>query len=303
MSSRKEDWKSALKLREEEAVKLTHYGWPLSDSPRAIYATLEKYEQSLMCPHKSMHDYVVGTAAAPDEIGIFEGNGSWIVTTEHATAQQRLYPGERDRRRKDPEYGIAAIGQYLHADVGATHLTMLGRQEHDANNDAHHPFKDELGRQIARTSNTSLRGTISLHGMTALKVDWPEASRSYDVAVGIGDNPSPATQRAANLLVNIAEELGLRAGINVPFIVFTNDGPAVDANGDHQSVSFNAVGNTTRSFAESAMKENDQLAAIQIEFSSSLRWMPVEEEVRVGSAKHVGSALGYLLLKNLLERA
>lgn len=296
-------WEAALNQRTGAAKELPFYKWPSDSDPSRLYLELEAYEKKLVCPHGSAGEYDVGTAVEPDAIGLFEGSGSWIVTSEHATSQQRLYPMEIRRRRKEQEYGIAAIGQMLHDRFNATHMTMLGRQTADPNNDAQHPFKDMLGLQIKRVGDIGLNGMISLHGMTDIKTDDGYAKRPYDIALGIGDTPSKATEYFVEVCMEVAKGLGLKCGVNVPFVIFKTDGPLRKQDGTFEKIAFNAAGQTTRAFAESFMHKGIRKpAAVQIELSSALRWMPREEEKRSNEKKNIGVALGYTVIHQTLQK-
>lgn len=182
-----------------------------------LVAQLHGFEQALASPTQKLADYVVGTAVTKDEMWIARGSTGIILSSEHGTTHRRRDPNSRflrKRENKNPDTGVAALGQMAAGDLSATHATMLGRQTGDANNDLKHPFKDALKDLIDEGHNTF----VSIHGMKSGHVAGLEDERSFDVVVGIGNKPTPQTEWLSEQIVAVAEQFGLRVGINQPIM-------------------------------------------------------------------------------------
>ncbi|HWB39431.1 MAG TPA: hypothetical protein VG604_04325 [Candidatus Saccharimonadales bacterium] len=226
-------------------------------------------EEMLVSPSRRLHSYKVGTAHRADQPYLRLGSTGLVISTEHGTYHYRTMSGER--QAKDPETGIAGLGELVAERLHGSHLTILGQQSGDANHDADHEFK-RLALDVVRAVQAPVY--VSLHGMSPNYASGFDDERSYDVIVGIGNNPSERTQNAAERVVSTAESLGLRGGINVPFLKISDrDGEyrvRTHDDGRIYPITFAAAASRTmRSSIESQVAT--PLAAIQIELSSNLR--------------------------------
>lgn len=259
-------------------------------------------EMRLASPDLSADGYNNGVALTNDQIHITYGFAGVLMTTEHATTHYRQANEDLTRKAKQGEAGTASLAATLAQDYDITHLTLLGRQTGDANHDVEHPFKERVKYMIAARMQ---RAHISLHGMTSGQVPDLEDERSFDLVVGVGDEPSESTMRLGIKVVQAAQAEGLRAGINVPFIkVIQRDGEyfrRVDGDGNDRPIVFSAAKpETVRSTAEKTSREQDlDVACVQVELAGALRVLPrhLERNERV---TQLGPYTGYRVLSRVL---
>jgi hypothetical protein len=262
---------------------------------------VEEGERLMACPTLSRDEYDKGVAAYKNQVGIYPGTSGTIISTEHATTHWRKDPVTKKRENKRPDAGTAGLGAAVAAMTAASHVTMLGRQTGDPNNDERHPYKDRL-RNLIQPDQTF----ISLHGMCSGYVSALDDVRSLDILVGIGDDlPEPRTIKLGEQVVSIAEQLGLRAGVNQPLLNITEKEDKyfleVDDDGAPVTRSFIGPAYTTRGAVEQHSKDQGLgVAAVQIELVSTLRLMPREVR-RKGKIRQIGPALGCIAIQNIVD--
>lgn len=262
-----------------------------------LYERLRLAERRLATLDGTLESYGDGVATYPDELHIARGAGALLVTTEHATHQRRRLHGTPGRRLKQAEPGTAALGALLHEDVGATHITPLGRQTGDPNDDAEHPLKQAMLPVL----ESGVAAHFSLHGMAAGRIAAPTDTRGYDILLGIGAEPSDETSALAARLQEVAGRYDMRLGINQPVLRFDSDGQLRrGADGALQTITFAARGeHTTRAYAQRTAKALGRtLAAIQFELSPPYRFPPLEQEKAADRGQRVGVYLGYVFLRD-----
>lgn len=285
-----------------KAKDIDSYAFPklARSSVPAVYEQIEEGERQLVAPRLSKRDYDLGTATRENEVAIFEGERPVLITAEHATAHYRP-DADWVLRRKKPDVGTAGLGYALHKSTGVHFMTMRGRQDGDANYQEEHVFKDAMARLIVEREITQV---ISIHGMKAGKFNDFIDERAYDVLLGIGPNPDPASITAAEHIEEIAERFDLRIATNEWFVKVADDDPlTVELNPDGTVVfdGFHAPPYTTRAFAQTVAEENGlKIAAIQVELSDLFRLLP--SDVRRARRKRlIGTYVGYRLLQRAIE--
>lgn len=292
---------AAHRKRVDDARQGTYLRMPeqhQADAP-AIIRRLSLAERRLAAPRLSRTDYRNGVAKYPDQQYVRPGQTGIVISTEHATVQQRMDPGSSQRKVKKAEPGLAGLGATVAETLDATHITMLGQQTGDANNDLSHPYKEHL-LDLLKTEQAHT--FISLHGMSSTHVADLNDDRVFDVLLGIGSNPETRTLQLANRLIAVARQYGLKIGLNQHcaairredkryFLLTRNDGSlGTDI--------FQAPPRTTRGTVEGYSREYGwQIAAIQIELASHLRIIPKEAQ---RPKDHIGPALAYLALLEAL---
>lgn len=278
-------------------------GYPGHEVVADVISKLVIGERKLAAPHGLEQEYDDGAATQDNEIFVEPGERGIIITTEHATSHVRTSTKTGKKRVIDAEYGLAGLGSVTAGELSAYYMTMLGRQTGDPNHDLRHPFKNRLTNLLASSGSSKF---LSVHGMKSGRVTRMDEDRGYDVAVGIGDEPTTETENLGEKLVASAKELGLKAGINVPFlhIVERDEGLAVRVNEDGAFFPrvFAAAGErTTRRTAELFASERGQnLAAVQIEIADTLRLSP-PNLLRSLKVATTGPYLGHLLLSKALS--
>ena len=285
-----------------KAKDIDSYAFPRLARSRiaAVYARVERGERELVAPRLSKRDYDLGTARRSNEVAIFEGERPVLITAEHATAHYRR-DGDWVLRRKAPDVGTAGLGYALHKSTGAHLMTMRGCQCGDANYQEEHVFKDVMARLIVERGITQV---ISIHGMKAGKFNDFADERAYDVLLGVGPSPHPASIRAAERIERIAARFDLRVATNEWFVKVADDDPlAVEVNPDGTIVfgGFHAPFYTTRACAQRVAEENGlELGAVQVELSDLFRLLP--SDVRRARRKRlIGTYVGYRLLQRAIE--
>jgi hypothetical protein len=109
-------------------------------------------------------------------------------------------------------------------------MTIRGRQCRNANYQEEHVFKDAMARLIVERGITQV---ISIHGMKAGKFNDFADERAYDVLLGIGPNPHPASIRAAEHIEETAARFDVRIATNEWFVKVADDDPlTVEVNPD-----------------------------------------------------------------------
>jgi hypothetical protein len=285
-----------------KAKDIDSYAFPKLARSRiaAVYERIAQGERELVAPRLSKRDYDLGTATWDNELAIFEGERPVLITAEHATAHYRP-DDDWVRRRKAPDVGTAGLGYALHRSTGAYFMTMRGRQYGDANYEEEHVFKDAMARLIVERGITQV---ISVHGMKAGKFNDFTDERAYDVLLGIGPNPHPASIRAAMRIEDIAGRFDLRIATNEWFVKVADDDPLtleVKPDGTVVFNGFHAPSYTTRACAQRVAEENGlELAAVQVELSDLFRLLP--SDVRRARRKRlIGAYVGYRLLQRAIE--
>lgn len=267
-----------------------------------VLSALDSHERRLASPDRSYDGYLQGVAIQEDQIHPGIGIADVMVSTEHATAHWR-HRTNGTTRFKEAETGLAGLGALLNEDIGATHLSMLGRQTSDPNYDPDHRYK----AYAARLAQQGYAATfVSVHGMHSHHVSSLDDERSFDLVVGVGASPSPATAKLGDHIVATARQYGLRAGINEQFLRITQRGDDyfVETNeqGEYKTVSFRAASpRTVRSVIETAMSDAEvPVGCVQVELARTLRL--VQSEVSRGEvADQLGPYLGYMVLAQALR--
>jgi hypothetical protein len=285
-----------------KAKDIDSYAFPKLARSRigAVYERVAQGERELVAPRLSRRDYDRGTAIRDNELAVFAGDRPVLITAEHATAHYR--PDEDwVLHRKGPDMGTAGLGYALHESTGAHFMTMRGRQYGDANFQEEHVFKDAMARLIVERQITRV---ISLHGMKAGKFNGFTDARAYDVLLGIGPDPQPASIREAERIEQIAARFDLRVATNEWFVKVADDDPlTVEVNPDGTIVfdGFHAPSYTTRACAQRVAEENGlELAAVQIELSDLFRLLPSDMR-RARRKRLIGTYVGYRLLQRAIE--
>lgn len=292
----------AHKQRIHDAIQGTHIINPGVDEDYLVNMRLrlQADERKLASPTLMPQDYDIGAANRPDEVYCSAGARAVILSTEHATTHIRTKRGTNERAKKEPEIGTAGLAAIVSKDINATHITMLGRQTGDANRDEEHPFKDQLKSLIAESSTKTV---ITVHGMLPSLVESLEDERSFDVAVGVGNDPAPQTAQLGERIVGIAQSLGLRAGLNQSFLKIIKQDKGflvrVDEEDRIKPVTLAASApTTTRATIERyARQRGIEIACVQVELSNNLR-LVLPEVVRNERIELLGPYIGYRLIKN-----
>lgn len=293
------------KQRIQDAIQGIHIANPGVDEDFLLNMRLrlQSGERDLASPTLMLQDYDIGAATRPDEVYCSAGARAVILSTEHATTHIRANRDTKVRAKKEPEVGTAGLASAVSKDINATHVTMLGRQTGDANRDDEHPFKDRLKSLI---DESSTQAVITVHGMLPSLVESIDDKRSFDVAVGVGKDPTPQTAQLGERIVGIAQSLGLRVGLNQSFlkIIKKDEGFAVrvDEEDKIKPVTLAASApTTTRATIESyARQRGVEIACVQVELSSNLR-LVLPEVVRNERIELLGPYMGYHLVKSSAE--
>ena len=265
---------------------------------RAIFNTLWGAEQRLVAPHNSSEDYGDGTAEMPDEIRTDTHGSSVLLSSEHATRSWSVDYDTGDKTPKPYEAGTAALGSVIAAETYGTHIAMVGRQTGNANFDQYHPYKRHLQHLIGAGA---MGAFVSLHGMRTGLVSDLSDERPYDMLLGVGNNPNASTLEAAAIVLRIAESLGLRAGINKPFLEIVGRGgrywQKMYSDGTPVTNVFSAPEYTTRAAAQRiAHQIGLNLPTLQVELAGSIRVL--SKEVGAPSdANLIGPYLAYNALR------
>ncbi len=274
-----------------------------------VYERMVEAERRLTSNDGSLAGYTDGSAKEPDEMLLLTGSKPVILSAEHATAQLR------DGGYKEPDTGTAALVQIMHQDKGTHGAVMLGKQTSDANYAPNHPFRDAL---IDGVRSHDVEAFASLHGVTGGKfyVDGQlNASRPYDLLIGVGNDPSEETLELARNVRELMQDMGFNAGINQPFIVTGLESfrpKPVEQEGGTIQYRYNnlraATPNTTRATLEAdARGRGAKLAALQLEFSDNLRIRDNDREMRLIDGKPdteriiYGVYAGYLAVGRIVD--
>ena len=265
-----------------------------------VYERIEQAERDLVAPRLSKRDYDLGTATKDNDVAVFYGERPVLITAEHATAHYR--PDDNwVLQRKAPDVGTAGLGYALHLSTGAHFMTMRGRQYGDANFQEEHVFKDVMADLIVGRGITQV---VSLHGMKAGKFSDFVDERAYDVLLGIGPHPHPASIEAAERIEAIARRFDLRVATNEWFVKVADDDPLtleVKPDGTIAFNSFHAPYYTTRAWAQRVAEENGiELAGVQVELSDLFRLLPRDVR-RARRKRHIGTYVGYRVLQQAIE--
>ena len=261
-----------------------------------VYERISIREAQLASRGLTESGYDTGTASVDDQVFVLRGSASGLLTAEHATTHIR------SGKRKDADWGTAGLGMVVHEDTDTSFVVAVGRQTGDANHDPEHPLKTEVQTIMGHERPLVIAG---LHGMAAGKFADLEDTKPFDVFIGIGDAANERSEQLAEAVREIADDLGLRLGINQKFIRLDNAG-RLAARKDGQpgiaSNAFKAAGeHTTRAFAQRVAEDvGYEPALMQIELSSLFRRMPsgIEHDRH---SREMGAYLGYLLVKRTVE--
>jgi hypothetical protein len=268
-------------------------------------------------PDGTKASYLVGSAVEDDEVRVTSivANPDFVTTgehaTDHATGSGELHSG---RKIGGADWGVGGLSDLIAEEFGGISITMPGRQTGNGNGDPHHPFGDVLTSTISSTP--SITASLQLHGASPGKVATLADDEPLDILIGVGAEPNDASLRAAELISDIAEELGLRAGINQKFIQFeevrlsnglvvVSPKPRKDGSAGLAYDNFRAAGaNTTRSIAERAFTGvGREGVSLQLELASPLRVMPTNAEGYSDKTRAIGPYLAYLILKTYHEES
>ncbi len=286
------------KLRRASSVN-----WRLRQIPGDRYRIYELLEANELRVGGPDADYINGVAEEDNQILEILGDSALsLITAEHATTQKRIEDdGMEKEKENDAGTGSLAIavGEGTHSHV----LVAIGHQTGDPNNDDTHSFKDNIGNIIV--CNPEMRAFLSLHGMSRAKgADFLD-EQDFAIILGIGDKPSPATNAFVDELQKIAEDLGLRLGINQEFLEFStkNWEPILDENKQVRRKVFESPWYTTRGHTQAILVEQERdesFAAVQIELSSAIRFLQGDLRKAVFpdlESQVIGAALGYHFVK------
>lgn len=263
------------------------------DESAEIYERIGDHEVAIATPDGTVEGYRLGSAAVADEI-LAVSAGRALLTAEHATDHF-----DKEGNRKDADWGTAGLGMVLHEDTNASLLVARGRQTGNANSDPEHVLKEQMRTFIVDERPLIVAG---LHGMTRGKFADLTDETAFDVLLGVGNNPSEASLEAADRLKDYGKDLGLRVGVNQPFVMFRNGAPVRSEDGGVKMNNFKAAGaNTTRAFAQQVSEDSGlDPVLMQMELSSLLRFQPRGHELDPRS-RVMGVYLGYLMSKRMIE--
>ncbi len=259
-------------------------------------------EVSLIAPDGLRCDYGNGTAQTADEIHTTARGRTVLLSSEHATRHWTVDQDTGVKRPKLSEPGTAGLGSMAAAAACGMHIAMIGKQTGNANYESGHPYKQHIQALILAHMPGAF---LSLHGMKTGLVSDLQDDRPYDLLVGTGNNPNAASQVTAQMLVQIAEGLGLRAAINAQFldIIRGDDGhykQRVYRDGTPMAKVFAAPDYTTRAAAQrTADAAGYNMPALQLEFAGNLRIWP--RKGLAGSKPQAGPYLGWKLLQQTIS--
>jgi hypothetical protein len=268
----------------------------LQDDPRQVYERLEGTELHII-PNK---DYVNGSAQRDDDLLVITGESGVLLTAEHATWCIRRKTGGLTTP-KGPEPGTAAIGNEVALDTNSSAIVAIGRQKGQPHKDRHHRFKDAMAEVIALPCSEA---HLSIHGMRHGLAEQPLDTKGFSVLLGRGMSPSPATNALLDYMLETGKDLGLRVGVNQPFMEFDRKTkkPILTEEGLVKSTVYLAPPHTTRGYSQSLAEElgkGDSFAAVQIELSAALRLRGSEDRPWPSERDRVlGAYLGYLFVRS-----
>jgi len=262
-----------------DRLEMARQGTAFNDTPfdaakrLTVFNELLARERELLAPDGVVCDYDKGTAKEEDEVHTRMNGSAVLLSSEHAT---RHWSIDADTGKLS-EPGTAALGSVVAYETHGIHTAMIGKQTGNANYQPGHPYKQHVQDLIEANK---VGAFISLHGMKTGLVSELTDERPYDVLIGIGNNPSHGTLAASHTIVRVAEELGLRASVNSPFLVIVRDVDGryrqqVYSDGTPVTNVFAAPDYTTRAAAQRKANEIGlNLPTLQIEFAGSVRALP-----------------------------
>jgi hypothetical protein len=264
------------------------------------YQRIAAAEREWVAPTLHRSDYRHGTARYPDEVGLRRGTRPLLITAEHATIHLRT-TASSTVRRKAQDLGTAGLGAVLAEDFDAYFMVMRGRQTGDANLDSDHVFKDKMAEVITANGITTV---ISLHGMGSGKFGGFDDPRAYDILLGLGNRPSRESESLSRLVQDEAARMDLRCAANEWFVKVAEDEPLTPQRNADGTIAFHrfiAPGHTTRATAQRvAKRDRTAMAAVQVELSDLLRFVPPRIKQRSTRNRMIGTFLGYEVLRRSL---
>ncbi len=271
---------------------------------------LEAYEKQLILPKGApdrdlqIADYAEGSARRDDQLGIFSLNHNGVlVSADHATDPVR----KATRIREGADHGTAGIARLLVDRGDTTAIVPLGRQTGNAATTPEHPVKVKM-RNLLRELNSN--GFVSIHGMMPGKVLGARDKGEIHALIGLGKQPNEESRETAQHLVELAQDIGLRAliGNDVRYMSRNPNSGEFERNdqGEIKTGQLAALGvESTTNFARKVFDDEGQNnPALQIELTRGLRLIP--EDFENGwhidrPARAMGVYAGYLLCSRAVD--
>ena len=263
-----------------------------------VYEKIEQAEQEVVGDN-----YVLGTAAEIDDVLTVRGSGRVLLTAEHATdhwtkdSSGLVIP-------KTGERGTGGLAYLLAGETNNSAVIANGQQRSNATW-GEHSVKAAMLEVLAKDINSA---HFSIHGLARGLALRPEDYWGYSVMIGVGDGPSNATRTLVwDYLVPGAEEMGLKVGVNQPFISFDprTDLPRMLNKWHNATKVFKGPPLGTTAYAAQIALEAgkaDSYVAAQLELSGAIRYQPNAPHVWPNRQnQQFGAYLGYMFMKLAIE--
>jgi hypothetical protein len=285
----------------------------LNGDARSVYERIRQAEQTYAAPHLRAEDYVVGTAALPDELVVVGGSTRLLTEAQHGTSTRRKKTGEIG----DPDHGTSGLAAVIAFDGVSRAILPLGLQTSNANVQADHPIKTQIADHFRAIPYEEF---FSIHGMPPGKASDLRDRSEIHAIIGLGLDPRDASiELAERVRAEAMARFGLRVviGNELPHFNMTKNPnadprefwdilPEPERNEDG-TIAVGRVAammkNSTTTYVTGLTQDRPDVAALQFEISRSLRLMPHDRWRRDPGVEIAGVYLGYNLVHLAAELA
>lgn len=273
------------------------------ESMQELYDRIEAAERQYAAPNLLNAEYGPGTATEPNEIGEVHGAGEFLFTAVHATRALRRDTGKLGF----PDTGTAGLTAVLAENFGHGYI-LRGQQTGSAAIDETHPIKNTILPHMATAS-----GFMDVHGAASNLFVGSTDAFNVSAHLGLGENPDEELLDFAHDVARWARtELGLYAIVGneqqyysqkknepgEPVLRREDDGTAY--RGSLAGSKPHMMNNFVR--RQFAVHGNPALS-LQVELAGLNRLTPLDTSSKSERTRVVGVALGYQLLKHIVERS